>query len=189
MGKTGIEDLIEKLRLGDEMAFHALFNEFYASLCLFAKKYIDDQDAAEDIVQEAFVKYWDKRADFDNSYKLKSYLYLIVRNSCLNHIRDRKKLAQIHEGEEVEADEKFLQYLMEEEAYRILYKAIEELPEQMRAVILHALQGAKNAEIAELMQLSEQSVQTYKKRAYKKLRDSLRENNELLSLLVMVLES
>lgn len=187
MGEKGIEELVERLKAGDDMAFHTLFEYFYPSLCLFAIKHVEDQQAAEDIVQDTFIKYWDKHADFDNSYKIKSYLYLVTRNSCLNYLRDRKKLTNIHEGFEMEADEKFLQYLMEEEAYRILYNAVEDLPLQMRLVIKYALGGLKNNEIAEKMQLSEHSVQTYKKRAYKKLRETLKEQNLLLFILSCVL--
>ncbi|PTN05931.1 RNA polymerase sigma-70 factor [Mangrovibacterium marinum] len=187
MGIQGIELLVGRLKAGDEIAFHSLFDHFYPSLCLFALKYVEDQHAAEDIVQDTFIKYWDKHIDFDHAYKIKSYLYLVTRNSCLNYLRDRKKLAKIQEGADVEADEKFLQYLMEEEAYRILYQAVEQLPPQMRLVIKHALMGLKNSEIAEKMELSEHAVQAYKKRAYKKLRESLNEQSLLVFLVSCIL--
>ena len=187
MGEKGIGELIEQLKGGDDAAFRSLFDHFYPSLCLFALKYVEDQQAAEDIVQDTFIKYWDKHADFDHAYKIKSYLYLVTRNSCLNYLRDRKKMANIQEGAELEADEKFLQYLMEEEAYRILYNAIEQLPTQMRSVIKHVLLGLKNSEIAEKMELSEHAVQAYKKRAYKKLRESLKEQSLFVFLVSCIL--
>lgn len=187
MEKNGIEKLIGKLRLGDEAAFHSLFTQFYSSLCSFALKYIDDRDAAEDIVQECFLKYWAKREDFDNPYKLKSFLYLVVRNSCLNYIRDNRKQAGTVPDEDRLISEEFLiELTVEEEAYRILYQAIEGLPPQMKAVIYHALDGLKNSEIAEKMQISEHAVHASKKKAYKKLRENLKDNILLIEIISFI---
>lgn len=187
MEENGIEKLIGKLRLGDEAAFHNLFTQFYATLCSFALKYIDDRDAAEDIVQDCFLKYWAKREDFDNPYKLKSFLYLVVRNSCLNHIRDnRKQSGTVSDQKDLASEEFQVELTMEEEAYRMLYRAIENLPPQMRTVIYHTLDGLKNAEIAEKMQISEHAVHASKKKAYKKLRESLKSNLLLIELIGFV---
>ena len=83
-----------------------------------------------------------------------------------------------------DAEQDFHDYLMEEEAHRIFNKAIDSLPNQMRAVINYSLDGLKNAEIAEKMNLTEGTVHAYKKEAYKKLKISLRECYYLLSVFV-----
>lgn len=74
----------------------------------------------------------------------------------------------------------FADTLIEEEAYRILYNAVEALPVQTREVIQLALDGLKNSEIAEKMEISENSVHTLKKLAYKKLKTALKDYYYLL---------
>ena len=71
----------------DEQVFKKLFDKFYQALCVFASTYLKDDALSADIVQEGFVKFWNKREGFDNYFKVKSFLYTIVRNDCLNYIR------------------------------------------------------------------------------------------------------
>ena len=77
---------------------------------------------------------------------------------------------------------------MEEEVHRIFNRAIDNLPMQMRTVINYALDGLKNAEIAEKMQISEGTVHAYKKEAYKKLRVNLKEYYYLLPVVLFLSE-
>lgn len=163
------------LQRGDEDAFRKLFAEFYTALCLFAKRFVGEGEIAEDIVQEAFLKYWDRHADFDNYYKIKSFLYIVVRHDCLNQIRNNRRSTGTEELALIGTEDFFHYQLMEEETFRILHRAIESLPQQMRHVINFALKGLKNAEIAEKMGISENAVHAYKKAAYKKLKGCLKE--------------
>ncbi len=182
-----IDLLLKLLQQGDEKAFRSLFKEFYASLCLFATHYLGDQEAAADIVQESFLKYWNKRADFDNYCRIKSFLYVVVRHACLNQLRSQNLRLHVSDEFIKDSEQDFYNYVMEEEAHRLFNKAIDNLPPQMRAVINFSLDGLKNSEIAEKMNLSEGTVHSYKKEAYKKLKVSLREYYYLLSILLFVI--
>ena len=182
-----IDLLLKLLQQGDEKAFRSLFKEFYASLCLFATHYLGDQEAAADIVQESFLKYWNKRADFDNYRRIKSFLYVVVRHACLNQLRSQNLRLHVSDEFIKDSEQDFYNYVMEEEAHRLFNKAIDNLPPQMRAVINFSLDGLKNSEIAEKMNLSEGTVHSYKKEAYKKLKVSLREYYYLLSILLFVI--
>ena len=183
-----IDLLLKLLQQGDEKAFRSLFKEFYASLCLFATHYLGDQEEAADIVQESFLKYWNKRADFDNYCRIKSFLYVVVRHACLNQLRSQNLRLHVSDEFIKDSEQDFYNYVMEEEAHRLFNKAIDNLPPQMRAVINFSLDGLKNSEIAEKMNLSEGTVHSYKKEAYKKLKVSLREYYYLLSILLFALE-
>lgn len=123
-----LEVFLCKLQKGNERAFRKLFDEFYSALCLFAERFLGEREAAEDVAQEAFLKYWDRHADFDNYYKIKSFLYVVVRHDCLNLLRDKRMKLEVVEYMAVESDEFFHEQVMEEEAYRVFYKAIDGLP-------------------------------------------------------------
>ena len=164
---------IEKIRQGDELAFKELFDEYYQALCVFATTYLKDDTLAADIVQESFVKFWKRRADFNDTFNIKSFLYTIVRNHCLNSIRDNKLKRE--DLSVVMSEEFYTETLIEEEAYRIFYEAVNALPPQTRQVIQLSLDGLKNSEIAERLGVAESSVHTLKKIAYKKLRVMLKD--------------
>ena len=181
------EVLLRGLRQGDERAFRILFEEFYTALCLFATRFLGDSEAAADVVQEAFLKYWDRHTDFDNYYKIKSFLYVVVRHACLNLLRTKQVKLEITEDIAMDSDEFFQDQVMEEEAYRVFYRAIEHLPPQMRSVIKYVLEGLKNAEVAQKMGVSENAVHAYKKEAYKRLKDTMKEHYYLFEIILFLL--
>ena len=160
--------LLKHLQEGDERAFRTLFEEFYASLCLFATRYLGDREEAADVVQETFLKYWNKHTDFDDL------------------LRDRELRSRIPEEWIEDSEQEFRNQVMEEEVHRIFNHAIDKLPLQMRMVINLSLDGLKNSEIAEKMNLSEGTVHAYKKEAYKKLRISLKDYYYLLPFLLFI---
>lgn len=167
----------------DEQVFKNLFDKFYQALCVFASTYLKDDALSADIVQEGFVKFWNKREGFDNYFKVKSFLYTIVRNDCLNYIRDYKLRRE--DLSVVESLEFYTETLVEEEAYRMFYNAVESLPHQTRQVILLSMDGLKNSEIAGQLGIAESSVHTLKKIAYKKLRKILREYYYLVFIFLL----
>lgn len=163
-----------------EQTVKELFDRFYQSLCVFASSFVKDDMAAADIVQESFVVFWERQEDLGNNLRNKSFLYLTVRNRCLNHLRDSKK--RTVDLSHVETDRFFRNTLIEEEALRIFYAAVGELSPQMRQIIDLSLEGLKNAEIAERLGVAESTVHSTKKLAYKKLRASLKDYYYLILL-------
>lgn len=63
------------------------FKDYYDPLCKYANAFIFDRDVCEDIVQEVFLKIWDKTPDIKTS--ISSYLYRAVKNSCINQLKKR----------------------------------------------------------------------------------------------------
>lgn len=173
---------IELLKEGDGAAFRQLFDEYYQALCLFAVNYLQDDAEAADVVQVCFIKYWDLRQNFNHLAGIRSFLYTAVRNECLNILRNEKRNRKYLE--QISGECFFRNTLIEEEAYRIFYQAIEQLPQQTQKVILLALDGHKNANIATELGISENTVHMLKKIAYKKLRTLLRDYFYIISGLI-----
>lgn len=169
----------------NEKVFHDIFNEYYATLCLFANRYVDDHDTAADIVQDVFVKLWQFKSDFLYLHQVKAFLYTSVRNRALNELEHNQVVLQYAQKViEKQKDSFFHDLIIEEETFRILTEAIDKLPAQMKAIMRLALEGKKNAEIAERLNVSAETVHTLKKAAYKKLRIYLKEYYYLLLLLI-----
>jgi len=155
--------------------YEALFKQYYKSLCIFATRIIHDDDAAEDIVHEVFVRLWEKRETIDTQLSIKSYLFTSVHNRCLNYIRDNKKFTQrddyfVHASiPDVET-----KAVEESELQAKIMIAIEKLPEKCREVFeLCKLQEMKYAEVAQQLGISIKTVENQMGKALKMLRDDL----------------
>lgn len=83
-------DIIIDFSQGDEKAFRVLYDKFAVALRYFAAKYLNEDTMIDDVVQDAFVDLWEKRADFRGEYAVKAYLYKAVRNDCLNLMRHQQ---------------------------------------------------------------------------------------------------
>ena len=77
----------ERLQSSDQRAFSELFEAMHVALLRYAWRFTGDQEAARDIVQDAFLKLWLIRTDVDPKRSLKALLYTMVRNLALNHKR------------------------------------------------------------------------------------------------------
>ena len=160
----------------NEREFHNVFDKYYVALCLFANQYTEDEETSADIVQDSFAKLWQIRDDFFYLHQVKAFLYTAVRNKALNELELSKVVFEYAQKViEKKKDSFFHDAVVEEETYRILAEAIDKLPDQMRAIMRLAMEGKKNAEIAEQLNVSVETVHTLKKIAYKKLRIYLKE--------------
>ena len=67
-----------------------IFKEYYGSLCYFASRFLKDEEVIEDLVQDVFITLLEKKMFFQSEVHLKNFLYLSIRNSCLNYIRSTR---------------------------------------------------------------------------------------------------
>ena len=175
-----MNDLIEDIKGGNKAAFRELFEDYYPELCVFAMRYLHDEEQSKDIAQETLLTYWQKRADFEDILKVKGYLYMVARNRCLNVLKrvrvDEHYLRELT----LEPDFIFEDEVVRQETYLLVRKAVDALPCQMRRIIELAMAGKRNAEIAVELAIAEGTVHTLKKTAYKKLRDHLKQHFYLL---------
>ena len=194
-GKSAIENekiamkdelLISGINTGDGKAFEILFHRYYASLCFFANKFLQDTEAAKDVVQEVFIRFYETEPHFVNLIALKSFLYECVQHKALNalekrntHMAIRQKLVR----EEAVPDEYFRRQV-EAEVFEAIFTAIEELPQECGRIFkLSYIENKDIHEIAEMLHISETTVKTQRQRAKNYLRKRLKN----LYFLVVVL--
>jgi len=172
-------------RESEVLSAEELFRRYYTRLCHFAFQLLNDHVLAEDIVQDAFVAYWNhKEMVSPNAISIRSFLYTSIRNSCYNMSRRKKvveRYMQMH-SVDIDGDETALNAIIRAEVIAEVTQAINTLPEGCRQVFrLGYLEGLNNSKIAEVLDISINTVKTQKQRGMKALRALLRP--ELLSIL------
>ncbi len=168
-------ELPDNIQVIDKKTFKLVFEQYFNALCAFGNKYLDNMDAAQDMVQEVFIHFWDKHQEFDHINTIKAFLYTSVRNKCLNYLKHQAVL-QKHENSliyELESEQFFGNQIIEEETFNQLFLEIRSLPNAAQEIMLLALNGLKNQEIADELNISVNTVKTQKKIAYSKLKDRL----------------
>lgn len=160
---------VDRFRRGSHSAFKLLYDKHFDSLFLFGLRYIRTQNVVEDIVQESFIKVWERRKDFYDEVSFKSFLYKTVRNSSINYLTHQKvkdKFVHFHSNI-LEQDEYFYDNIIKEELNQKITSVIDDLPAAAREVYSLSLEGLKNHEIAEDLSISVNTVKTQKQRASK----------------------
>ncbi|WP_287565032.1 RNA polymerase sigma-70 factor [Parabacteroides sp.] len=169
----------------DERSFRQLFELYYPALCVYAKRFIEEKETREDIVQDVFLSIWENRKNISVQVSVKNYLLTCVKNHCLNYLRQ-------HTTESVE--DLFIKnipiyaennddFYMLTELRELLAKSISKLPEEYRHVFeLNRFEGKNYREIAESMDISTRTVERYKNKAIEILKKDLKDYLPLLAL-------
>ena len=160
--------------------FKLVFDEYYVALSNFAFTYIKDKLASEDIVQEVFLKIWEKRPDLIGSSSIRFYLFTAVRNNCLTHLQRVKKTLSLHA---VKLEDSLV-YLPSEkqegqpvDRMTLLKKAIAQLPPKCKEVFLLSRVGELSyKEIGKTLGISVKTVDNQIGKALKMLRSLLKDH-------------
>lgn len=171
------------------LSVEKLFKEYYTRLCHFAWQLLNDKDMAEDVVQDAFMVYWNnKDSVLENDIAVKNFLYTSVRNACYNIAR-REKVTQrfqsLYRIDELE-ESQVLANIIRSEVMVEIHRVIQSMPSGCKEVFrLGYLDGLTNAQIAEQLDISVNTVKTQKQRGLKLIKGKL--NPELFMLLLALL--
>ncbi len=166
---------MQGLQRGEEAAYRQLFEQYYASLTLFALRYLNDEDDAKELVQNVFLTLYQKRATLLIRQTVKAYLFKSVYHACLNE-RRRTLTQQRHQQQAAEALPGFedTDPLVEAENVARIYRAIETLPEQCRRIFtMNRLEDMTNQSIATKLNLLKRTVETQISKALRLLRQQL----------------
>lgn len=177
---------IQKLKEGDEKAYSYLMDEYYQSLCSFAKVFTKDSAMSEDIVQNVIIKFWSNRKKIDDNIYLKKYLYKSVFNEFIDQYRKSKNLISLEEkhlealNEVIDNDTNEILKMTNE-----LNKEINKLPKKCRRVlILSKKEGLTHDEIAKYLDISKKTVEGHISRAFQILHDKLDEKINSLFIIM-----
>lgn len=180
------DQLIIHFQAGEEKAFKHIFDMFNNRLIFFTRGIVEDPDSAEDLVQDAFVKLWDKRLNFKDLISIKAFLYISLKNVSRNLFK-HDKVKQKYQSLLAEAidDDPIILKIVEAEVLEEVNKAIKELPEGCRNVInLSYFEGLSNQEVADQLNISINTVKTQKMRGLRALRNLLKEMAPALIILI-----
>lgn len=153
----------------------AVFNQYYAALCLYASRIVPNQGDAEDAVQEVFVKIIERKVSFISKEHLQNYLYISVRNAALSYMRKEGVKSKYEEFQQAIQDNNVDSEIVEIEVYRQLSHALETLPTECRKIVeLTYIQNLDNQTVAQMLGLSVNTVKAQKMRGKKLLREKLK---------------
>ena len=169
------EDWVKGLKDNSSEVFEQVFREMSPKLYRFALAYTMNADTAEDIVQDTFMRLWSMVTSLPDETNISSYLYSSVKNSCLNYY----KHLQVEDSNRTKLTEALiyvgtLEYEDNSALFEKVQECLQKLPDQQQKVLeLKIFRNMSYKEIACELDISETSVHTHVKRAYKFIRESL----------------
>ncbi len=154
--------------------FEALFKTYYSELCRFALKYTKNVEDAEETVQDVFFHLWEKRKKINIIISVKSYLYIAVRNKCLqeiNHLKIVRKYENTIGSDPEIFKEDPSDEMIYSESIEIFNEALNSMPEKCRTIFkMSRFEGMKYLDIAAELSVSVKTVELYISKALKHFR-------------------
>lgn len=186
------EELIARVRTGNDEAFRLLFNRYYKRAVNTINKYVKDEHTAEDLAQTIFVRLWNKREQIEIQGYFSPYFRRICVNDSINYIKSNKHFVFLEpETWEKElgdhSEEEQERYLGQELRESKLSAAINNLPEKCRIVfLLNRIDGLSHKEIAQQLDISTKTIENHMTKALKLLREAMLNNPVILALIVFL---
>ena len=182
--------LMEYLIKGEEKAYTFLLNKFHRKLHVYALTLVNDHSMAQDIVQNVFLKTWNSRNKLNPEFSIQSFLYKSVYNEFINSYQQNKAMMLLQQ-KYVESLHQVVETTDENSIERmvaVINNEIKNLPPKCQQVfILSKKEGLTNIEIAEHLDVSIKTVEAQISKAFKILKEKLKDNyNTMLFLLFAV---
>ena len=178
--------LFTQMLQGKEEAFDYIFRKYYKILVLQAIRFVHDQDSCQSLVQDCFVRFWEKRHELSNIENLYSYLFFMVRNRCIDHLRELHRNNHFQITNQTDIPEFITEEKIDANDLSFhLWDAIAKLPDRSRKAFEYSrIDGFTYSEIANKMGISNKAVEALVSRALKSLRANL---VDFLALLLLFL--
>lgn len=158
--------------------FDKIYLEYFARLFRFAREYLFSDEEAKNLVQDIFLSIWEKREILDVQGNISTYLLVLTKNKCIDYLRHKK--VRIRYKEEIARNIASLKELNkafenEQEIESIIQRAVNTLPPKCKEIfLLSRLNGKKYHEIASILDISINTVESQMSIALKKMREELK---------------
>ncbi len=172
--------LVEEVRSGLKASFSELVKRHQKGLLRLSMRFVKDLDNAQDIVQESFIKSYEKLSSFEGRSSFKSWLYQITVNTARNRLRENRydfsDIENVQIGIEAVAEKNLVHRAVGD----ILNKEVEKLPfKQKTALVLRVYEDLSFAEIAAIMECPYDTAKANYRHALLKLKEALDDKHEL----------
>lgn len=185
----GEQDLLIKLREGDEPAFVKIYNQYRSKVYAYALQLSKSADVAEEIVQEVFIRIWQKRAQINTALSFNAYLKKITLNHLLNHLKKVAREKTLQEQVLLNIDlstRRTEDQLLEKELRKIYVEAISKLPAQKKLIYqLSRTDELSHDEIALQLNISKNTVKNHMVEASRFIREYVRKNGGIISFIMI----
>lgn len=172
------ERLKRKFIKGNKKAFDTIYAQYADAMYNVCLRYTKNVDEAADILQDAFIRIYEKRQLFNPEYELGSWIKRIVINEAINHYRVNKKFDLVEEDTFFEETEEPFELNEDSNVQQILLEVIQELPAGYQAVFnMYVIDNLTHQEIADHLGVSINTSKTQLLKARKMLRAKLEERN------------
>lgn len=178
-------EIARLLKSGDTNCFESVFKYYFKPLSAFASQYVSGE-VAQEIVQDTMIWLWENRETIIEEMSLKSLLFTIVKNKCLNKVKALQVRTRVHDDIIEKYKEQFESpdFYLENELYEIYSKALSKLPDTYREAFEMSRELLlTHKEIAEVLKVSPQTVNYRLGKALEILRVELKDYLPLLLLL------
>lgn len=169
---------MQEPRLNIHYNIEQLFRQYYRKLCNVANRILNDCDASEDIVQNVFIKLWEKKKELHINLTIEGYLVRATANEALNYLERSKRMIALnpsdvqHNNKTFSSPDRILVY---DELEQRVKMAIEKLPPKCRVIFaLNRFEDMKYREIAGHLHISVKTVENQMGIALERLREELK---------------
>lgn len=172
------KSVITALKAGEEYVFDAVYRHYFSRLCGFCSQYVSEKEEIEEIVQETMMWLWENRTCLMADLTLKTLLFTIVKNKALNRLSHFEIKRKVHQEIVAKYESEFENpdFYVRNELLNLYENALKQLPKEFRiAFEMNRKQHLTHKEIAELLNVSPQTVNYRIGQALKLLRIALRD--------------
>ncbi|RLJ75139.1 RNA polymerase sigma factor [Pedobacter alluvionis] len=188
---TDEKDLLLRLQKGDQYAFEQLYRMYSKRIFINTVKLVKDEDEAQEILQDVFIRIWNKRENIDTEKPFSSYLFSIAQNLIRDFFRkaalDRKMQAAVI-AQSTELYEHIESSIYFKESSALLQNAIDALPLQRKKIYtLCKVEGKSYKEVAEILGISASTVDNQLVKATQSVRSYFHASKTYIALLTILM--
>ena len=164
--------LWRKIQTTDTVALKELHNRYYYQMILHLKRIHHNHNGSDEAVSDCFIKLWTKRSEILIERSVRSYLFLMLRNTLIDRLRKKNQVIHLDSEFTPEATDELITEELDD--FAKLYEALQRMPQQRRRILeLAAFDSYSYGQIAEKLQISVNTVKTQMGRAYRFLKEEL----------------